>query len=144
MKRRFFLFFLFTLLPSFLVCSPERDIIPKEYYAALKKSKSENKKLIVLFGASWCPDCRALDVILSEKEPSKLLQSQFIVLKIDVGRFDKNLELNEKLGSPIDKGIPALVVLKPNGEIQTSTKGGEFSNASKMSKEQVLQYLYSL
>lgn len=61
-----------------------------------------------------------------------------------MGRFDKNLSLNDKLGNPIQNGIPALVVVKPDGNILTSTKGGEFSNASKMTKEQVLEFLYHL
>lgn len=61
-----------------------------------------------------------------------------------MGRFDKNLEISESFGSPIENGIPALVVLEPNGRVLTSTKGGEFSSASKMTKEQVLEYLYKL
>ncbi|WP_239671494.1 thioredoxin family protein [Leptospira meyeri] len=107
-------------------------------------AKDSNRKLIVVFGADWCPDCRALDGIFREPELKALLKENFILFKVDVGRFDKNLSLNEKLGDPIQNGIPALVVIEPTGKILTSTKGGEFSNASKMTKEQVLEYLYRL
>lgn len=136
------IFFLSHL--AVLSCKPSSDIIPKELKEAQSQSKSQNKKLILIFGADWCPDCRALDSIFSDAEVRRVLDSNFILHKIDVGRFDKNLEISDSFGSPIENGIPALVVLEPNGRVLTSTKGGEFSSASKMTKEQVLEYLYKL
>ncbi|MCG6147506.1 thioredoxin family protein [Leptospira levettii] len=137
------LFFSTTLLlPTH--CSKQRDIILTRYESSLAKAKSENRKLIIVFGADWCPDCRALDGIFADPETKTLLDSEFVVMKVDVGRFDKNLSLNDQLGNPIQNGIPSLVVVSPKGEFITSTKGGEFSNASKMTKEQVLAYLYKL
>ncbi|TGL12119.1 thioredoxin family protein [Leptospira meyeri] len=148
MERKFqFLFFLFFLgssLFSFSYCSKQSDIILSQYEESLGIAKDSNRKLIVVFGADWCPDCRALDGIFREPELKALLKENFILFKVDVGRFDKNLSLNEKLGDPIQNGIPALVVIEPTGKILTSTKGGEFSNANKMTKEQVLEYLYRL
>lgn len=125
-------------------CSKQRDIILDQYETSLATANSQNRKLIVIFGADWCPDCRALDGILAEPDIKAILDAEFVMMKVDVGRFDKNLSLNEKLGNPIQNGIPSLVVVSPKGELITSTKGGEFSNASKMTKEQVLEYLYQL
>ncbi|XDD46741.1 thioredoxin family protein [Leptospira sp. WS39.C2] len=148
MEHRFqsILSLLFLSISLFLTpyCSKQRDIILAQFEESLQTAKTENRKLIVLFGADWCPDCRALDGILNEPETKTILDADFVVMKVDVGRFDKNLSLNEKLGNPIQNGIPSLVVFSPKGEIITSTKGGEFSNASKMTKEQVLAYLYKL
>lgn len=148
MEHRFqaiFRFFIFLLiLVSNSNCSKQRDIILTQYETSLSTANSQNRKLIVIFGADWCPDCRALDGILAEPEVKTLLDAEFVVMKVDVGRFDKNLSLNERLGNPIQNGIPSLVVVSPKGELITSTKGGEFSNASKMTKEQVLAYLYKL
>lgn len=148
MERRF-LFFLSSLFLSFSLislthCSKQSDIILSQYDGSLSQANQLNRKLIVVFGADWCPDCRALDAIFSEPEIKSILETQFVVMKVDVGRFDQNLSLNQRLGDPIQNGIPALVVLSPSGEIITSTKGGEFSNARKMTKEQVLEYLYKL
>lgn len=137
------LFLSFTLI-TYLHCSKQSDIILTQYEGSLSQANQLNRKLIVVFGADWCPDCRALDGIFSDPETKSILDSQFVVMKVDVGRFDKNLSLNAKLGDPIQNGIPALVVLSPKGEFISSTKGGEFSNASKMTKEQVLEYLYKL
>jgi thioredoxin 1 len=109
----------------------------------LAVAKAENKKLIVLFGASWCPDCRALDSLLVERKIADLILKNFLILKADVGRFDQNLDLNEKLGDPIGKGIPALVIIDPAHpeQILATTRGGEFSSAREMSSAQVYDYL---
>ncbi|MCW7480393.1 thioredoxin family protein [Leptospira kanakyensis] len=148
MESKFRFFFSLLLLGFSLTtlsyCSKQSDIILSQYQERLTEAKNLNRKLIVVFGADWCPDCRALDGIFQEPEPKALLSQNFIIFKVDVGRFDKNLSLNDTLGNPIQNGIPALVVIDPSGKILTSTKGGEFSNASKMTKEQVLEYLYRL
>ncbi len=109
----------------------------------LDQAAAQNKKLVVIFGASWCPDCNSLDGMLGETKIKELIERKFIIQKIDVGRFDKNLDINEKLGDPIDNGIPALVILDPkkSNPMIANTTGGEFSNASKMSSEQVFNYL---
>lgn len=109
----------------------------------LNEAAREHKFLIVIFGASWCPDCNALDRMLNEDKIKALVDREFIILKVDVGRFDKNLEINEKLGDPIDNGIPALVIMDPQKKepVIANTIGGEFSSASRMSSDQVFKYL---
>lgn len=109
----------------------------------LDQTSAQNKKLIIIFGASWCSDCNSLDRMLGETKIKELIERKFIIQKIDVGRFDKNLDINEKLGDPIDNGIPALIILDPtkSNPVIANTTGGEFSNASKMSSEQVFNYL---
>jgi protein disulfide-isomerase len=72
--------------------------------------------LLVVFGANWCPDCRRLDKKLYEKD-SPLGKENFVVVKVDVGNFDKNLELVNAYGNPVKKGIPAAVVLTPDNQI---------------------------
>ncbi|MDF3820828.1 thioredoxin family protein [Leptospira sp. 96542] len=142
MLRVFFLLLCVSATFCLHFCSKQNDIILDQFSEYSQKSKLENKHLLVIFGADWCPDCHALNEILKQPEPKLLLEQNFIVFAVDVGRFDKNLALNENLGSPITNGIPAVVVLNPEGKILSSTKGGEFSNARNMSKDQVLKYLY--
>ena len=133
---------LFCTLIFAVSCAPKPTLIISLYENSLRYAEKENKNLIVLFGADWCPDCKALDQMLVTQEIKSLIQENYIILKVDVGRFDKNLDLDEKLGHPIGKGIPALVILSPNPlKIVASTEGGEFSNASQMSQDQVFAYL---
>ena len=72
---------------------------------ALSSAQGEHRKVLLVFGANWCGDCRALDQALHGRS-GPLIDGKFEVVKIDVGNFDKNLELAQRYGNPIAKGIP--------------------------------------
>jgi thioredoxin 1 len=72
----------------------------------LAEGKAAGKPVLVIFGANWCKDCRALDQALSTGRNAELVKREFKVVKIDVGNFDKNLDVAEAYGNPIKKGIP--------------------------------------
>ncbi|WP_394780744.1 thioredoxin family protein [Undibacterium sp.] len=106
---------------------------------ALATASSQHKKVLVLFGANWCTDCRELDRSIKGKS-APLIDSKFVVVKIDVGQFDKNLPIANVYGNPIKKGIPAAVVLTADNTLLYSTKAGELSNARKMSEQGVYDF----
>ena len=62
----------------------------------------------------------------------RLLSRDFVVVLIDVGRFDKNLDVGREYGVPISKGIPALAVLDPHGKLLYAQSQGQFANARAM------------
>lgn len=106
---------------------------------ALADAKTSDKKVLVIFGANWCKDCLELDKSMHGKS-GPLLASKFIVVKVNVGEFDKNQELVELYGNPTKKGIPAAVVLRPDNSVLYASKGGELSNARKMSDQGVYDF----
>jgi thioredoxin 1 len=97
----------------------------------LSEVQSQNKDVLVIFGANWCEDCRDLDKAMHGSS-APLIDSRFVVVKIDVGNFNKNLDLAKRYGNPIQKGIPAAVVVTPTDQVLYSTKGGELANARRM------------
>lgn len=109
---------------------------------ALTSAHADHKKVLLVFGANWCGDCRALDKALHGSSQS-LVASKFDVVKIDVGNFDKNLELANRYGNPIAKGIPAVVVLAADNHVLYSTKGGELANARDMGDQGIYDFLSS-
>ena len=114
------------------------------YLETLNYAREKNVKLLILFGADWCKDCRSLkERFFNNQKISSLLNTNFVVFNVDVGNFDKNLEFAKKFGSPQEKGIPALVVIDPsqNDKVLGSTSGGEFSNASNMDDESIEKYI---
>lgn len=98
---------------------------------ALTTAQHDGKKVLLVFGANWCKDCRELDKALHGKSQS-LIDEKFIVVKVDVGNFDKNLDLADAYGNPIKKGIPAAVLLTAGNKMLYSTKGGELADARSM------------
>ena len=100
---------------------------------ALAAAKASGTPVLVIFGANWCPDCRALDKALSTGKNAELVCREFKVVKVDVGQFDRNLDLAARYGNPVRKGIPAAVVLSPQGELLYATRLGELADARHMS-----------
>jgi protein disulfide-isomerase len=107
---------------------------------AIEDAKADHKQVLLVFGANWCPDCRALDKAMHGSSQS-LLADRFEIVKIDVGNFDKNLKLSQHYGNPIAKGIPAVVVVDADDHLLYSTKGGELANAGQMSERGIYDFL---
>ena len=106
-----------------------------------KLSKEKKKNLLLVFGADWCGDCKSLNAMLSSPQILPILENDYILQKVDVGRFDRNGETTKLFGDPQEKGIPALVILSPEGNVVISTNNGEFASASSMRQELVEAFL---
>jgi protein disulfide-isomerase len=109
---------------------------------ALAAAQANRNDVLLVFGANWCPDCRELDKALNGGSHA-LIAGRFQVVKIDVGRFDKNLDLANQYGNPIRMGIPAVVVLSADNHIVYSSKAGELANARKMGQTGIYDFLSS-
>jgi thioredoxin 1 len=105
----------------------------KDLQSALAKARAEHKRVLVVFGANWCPDCRALDGEFHGTSPTaELVGKRYEIVKVDVGDFDKNLDFAKLYGEPIKKGIPSIVVVTPTNEVVYQTKAGELADARSM------------
>ena len=103
---------------------------------ALQEAQTQKKKVLVIFGANWCKDCLELNKSM-QGQSAALIAGKFVVVKVDVGQFDKNMDLSAGYGNPTKKGIPAAVVLQADNSVLYATKGGELSNARRMSEQGV-------
>ena len=110
----------------------------------LSEAKKSNMPVLVIFGANWCLDCRALDKALHEGRNAELVNREFKVVKVDVGRFDKNLDVAKAYGNPIAKGIPGAAVLSPEGNVLYLTKLGELADARNMSETGIYDFFHAV
>src|SRR5690349_23761213 len=83
---------------------------------ALRQASKSGKRVIVDFGGNWCGDCKVLDINLRKPENAALLREHFVLVHVNVGEkgIDRNLDLGERYGIPLKKGVPALAVLEPD------------------------------
>lgn len=100
--------------------------------ATLAEAARARVPVLVVFGANWCGDCKVLDLAFNEGAAAPLIAKNFRVVKVDVGRFDRNVALAESYGVPLKKGIPAVAVLSPQGQVVYATKAGELADARSM------------
>jgi thioredoxin 1 len=125
----------------------ERDIFPNnpdakpEIREALAKAKAEHKRVLLDFGGNWCGDCHALDIYFHQAPNDKLLSDNFILIDVNIGRYDMNTDVAEKYGVPLKKGVPALAVLAPDGKLLHAQTTGEFENMRHMEASSVTDFL---
>ena len=110
----------------------------------LSEARANHMPVLVIFGANWCEDCRALDKALHEGRNAELVNREFKVVKVDVGRFDKNLDVAKAYGDPIKKGIPGAAVLSPEGKVLYITKLGELADARHMSETGIYDFFHAV
>ena len=100
--------------------------------AAIGEASKTGKNIILDFGANWCGDFHALEAEMQKHELASLITRSYVVVNVDVGRFDKNLDLAHKYRIPLKKGIPALAVLDARGNLLYSQDEGQFQDARHM------------
>ncbi|HYX29528.1 MAG TPA: thioredoxin family protein [Pyrinomonadaceae bacterium] len=113
----------------------------KEIAEALKRAATEKKRVLLVFGANWCYDCHVLDHALHEGEAGKILSENYLLVHVDIGEGEKNLDLVKLYKIPLERGVPALVVLKSDGSMIYWSGYGEFEAARKMMKKDLVAFL---
>jgi thioredoxin family protein len=122
-----------------LYAPPEQG--PREVAAALASAAQDHKRVILVFGANWCYDCHVLDTAFRSKDIAPMVRANFHVVHINIGDLDKNLDLAAKYEVPLNKGVPALAVLDPDGKVVYSQKQGEFENSVRIGPADVVAFL---
>jgi thioredoxin 1 len=127
--------------------SAEHDIYPAPEQAktdlasALAASAANHKRVILDFGGNWCPDCHVLDRYLHDPAIEALLQAGYILVHVNVGRINENLDIAERYQIPLRKGVPARAGRGENGEHLYSQKTGEFEAMRGMQSSSVTDFL---
>jgi thiol:disulfide interchange protein len=113
----------------------------KEINAALKLAAADHKRVLLVFGANWCYDCHVLDRALHDGAAGKIVSESFLLVHVDIGEADKNLDLAKQYKIPLDKGVPAVAILGSDGKLLYSSGEGEFEAARKMMKKDLVAFL---
>jgi thioredoxin 1 len=122
-----------------LYAAPEEARV--EIAAALAAAAKDHKRILLVFGGNWCYDCHVLDATFRSKQIAPLVNENYHVVHVNVGDFDKNLDLTRKYEIPLEKGVPSLAVLDPDGKLVVSQKKGEFESTTRIGPEDVVQFL---
>jgi len=109
--------------------------------AALKTAAATHKRVLIDFGGNWCGDCQVLDIYFHNQQNLPLLDANFVLVHINIGHMDANVDIAERYGIPLHKGVPALAVLSDHGKLLYSQKDGQFEAMRSMESSSVTQFL---
>ena len=128
-----FALFVFISLLSFSQKAPaSAEEIMKEAFAAAKK---ENKKIMVIFHASWCSWCHKMDTSLNDPSVKKYFDNNFVIRHMVVfeSKVKKDLE-NPGAGEMLSKyngnddGIPFWLIFDKNEKFLADSRRTSMEN----------------
>jgi thioredoxin-related protein len=113
----------------------------KEIEVALKLAAIDHKRVLLVFGANWCYDCHVLDRALHDGAAGQVVKESFLLVHVDIGEVNKNLDLAKQYKIPLEKGVPAVAILSGDGKLLYSSGDGEFEAARRMMKKDLVAFL---
>jgi hypothetical protein len=120
---------------------PDPAEAPAAISSALAAAAWDHKRVLLVFGGNWCYDCHVLDATFHSKAIAPLVIANYHVVHVNVGDYDKNLDLAKKYEIPLDKGVPSLAILDPDGKLVVSQKKGEFESTVRLGPQDVVNFL---
>ncbi|MES2222542.1 MAG: thioredoxin family protein [Acidobacteriota bacterium] len=108
---------------------------------AILKASAEHKNVLLVFGGNWCIDCHLLDLYFHDPGNASLLSANYVLVDVNIGEYDRNLDLARKYGIPLSKGVPALVVLDGAGRVLYTQRNAEFENMRVKDSSAVTAFL---
>jgi thiol:disulfide interchange protein len=114
----------------------------KDVAAALSRAKKSGKPVLLDFGANWCVDCRVFAGVIELPQMRPWMARHFELVQIDVGRFDRNLDIAARFGVDPLLAVPALFVLHPKtGKLLNPEEVFALGEASILQPQQMADWL---
>ncbi|AOX21186.1 thiol reductase thioredoxin [Kozakia baliensis] len=126
--------------------APAKDVYPdvslasKQVQEAFATAAASHRKVLLDFGGNWCPDCRMLAGVFNQPEVAQWLESQFVIVPVNVGRINQNLDLAQRYGVTIHE-VPTVLIITAGGKLLNADGTHTLGNARAMSAQAVLDLL---
>ncbi len=116
--------------------------------AALVRASANGKRVLVVLGANWCHDSRALAGWLETPRFAALTAERYETVFVNVGMPQTgdghNLDVARRFGLAEVPGTPALLVLTAEGRAVNLDTAASWRNAGSRSEEAILAELAAL
>ena len=120
---------------------PDVEAAHTDIQAALIKARAEHKRVLLDFGGDWCGDCQVLNYYMHQSPNKELLEKYYVLVDVNIGHIDQNIDIGDKYGVVLKKGVPAMAVLRPDGTVVYGQKNGEFENMRNMQSSDLTTFL---
>jgi thioredoxin 1 len=130
-----------TALAQGGVLYPDPSLAKPQIQEALQRAKAQHKRVILDFGGNWCGDCKVLDIYFHDPANKTLLEENFELVDVNIGRYDVNRDIAARYGIPLERGVPALVVLSAEGKVLLAQTHGEFESMRNLQSSDLTKFL---
>jgi thiol-disulfide isomerase/thioredoxin len=110
--------------------------------AAFARAKMNGKRVLIDMGGNWCPDCIVLANLMQLAEMKSFMTAHFEIVAVDVGRFDKNLQIPARFGiTQRLEGVPSVIVAEPDGTFVNPGRIAALADARHMTPQAIADWL---
>jgi thiol-disulfide isomerase/thioredoxin len=110
--------------------------------AAFARAKKDGKRVLIDLGGNWCTDCIVLANVLELPEIKSFVDAHYEVVSVDVGRFDKNLQVPKRFGIVKRlEGVPSLLIADPDGTLVNKGHVSALADARSMTPQAIANWL---
>lgn len=112
---------------------------------ALRQAARTDKRVLLNLGANWCGDSQAMHRLLGNNpDIAAEVRAHYTLVPVDVNNRvtpRRNAALVARLGDPLKKGLPTLLVLTPDGRLLNDTPDERLDDEDHQFPEKVLVFL---
>ncbi len=116
--------------------------------AALASAGESGKRVLLVLGANWCHDSRALAGWLATERFAALIDARYVLVFVNVGMPQSgdghNLEIARRFGIEELPGTPNLLVLTADGEPVNAATATAWRNAASREEDAIYEELERL
>jgi thiol-disulfide isomerase/thioredoxin len=108
---------------------------------ALDRAGADNRLALVVLGANWCHDSRALASRLHRSPLAELVQQHYELVFVDAGFLDKGRAVMQRFGVAHYYATPTVLIIDPSsGQVINNEDRHQWSNAYKIDMSTSVQY----
>jgi thioredoxin-related protein len=109
---------------------------------AIQAAKDQNKHVLLQVGGNWCPWCVKLHgFFVSETKVDSILKADYVLVRVNYSKENKNPEVMANLGYPQRFGFPVLLVLDQSGKRLHTQDTGYLELDKGYDREKVCRFL---
>jgi len=108
---------------------------------AQAKARVAHKLLLIDLGGNWCGDCRVLAGVLRLPEVAAFVNAHYVVVAVDVGRMNRNLDIPARYGVSKLEGVPSLLVVDSHDSLKDAGHIAALADARHMTPQGLADWL---
>jgi thioredoxin-related protein len=90
----------------------------KQINEAISKAKASGRHVLIQYGGNWCPWCIRFDAFCkADADISKIIEDNFLAIKLNYSPENHNDAANVFLGNPIRFGFPVFIIIDGKGKV---------------------------
>ncbi|QDH16297.1 thioredoxin family protein [Swingsia samuiensis] len=119
---------------------PSANLAHTQVQQAFVLAAKTHRNVLLDFGGNWCPDCKMLAGVFELPDAKKWLDQNFVLVPINVEKFNTNLDIPQKYNVSIT-AVPTVLIITPNGHLLNQNDAETLGNARAMSPQAVINLI---